>query len=44
MMNDPLYGNISFNSSLSNAFMLKLEHNVKLFLVEMKSATGKNIA
>jgi len=43
MMNDSLYGQISFNSSLSNAFKLKLGHNVKLFLVEMKAATGKDI-
>jgi hypothetical protein len=43
MMNDPSYGNISYNSSLSNDFMLKLEYNVKLLLVEMKTATGKNI-
>jgi len=44
IMNDPLYGQISFNSSLSNAFKLKLGHDVKLFLVEMKAATGKDIA
>jgi len=44
MMNDPLYGQISYNSSLSNAFKLKLGHDVQLFLVEMKAATGKNIA
>jgi len=31
-------------SSLSNAFKLKLGHYVKLLLVEMKAATGKNIA
>jgi hypothetical protein len=31
MMNDPLYGQISYNSSLSNAFKLKLGHNVQLF-------------
>jgi len=43
-MNDPLYGQIPCNSSLSNAFMLKQGHNVKLFLVEMKTATGKDIA
>jgi hypothetical protein len=43
MMNDRPYGNISYNSSLSNDFMLKLEYNVKLLLVEMKTATGKNI-
>jgi len=43
-MNDPLYGQISYNSSLSNAFKLKLGHDVKLFLVEIKAATGKDIA
>jgi len=40
MINDPLYGQISYNSSLSNAFKLKLGQNVKLFLVEMTAATG----
>jgi hypothetical protein len=44
MMNDPLYGQISYNSSLSNAFKLKLGHDVQLFLVEMKAVTGKVIA
>jgi len=44
MMNDHLSGQISYNSSLSNAFKLKLGHDVKLFLVEMKEATGKDIA
>jgi len=44
MMNNPLYSQISYNSSLSNAFKLKLGPNVKLFLVEMKAATGKDIA
>jgi len=43
-MNDHLYGQTSYNSSLSNAFKLKLGHNLKLFLVEMKAATGKDIA
>jgi len=43
-MNDPLYGQISFTISLSNAFKLKLGHDVKLFLAEMKTATGKDIA
>jgi hypothetical protein len=43
-MNDHLSCQISYNSSLSNAFKLKLGHNVKLFLVEMKAATGKDIA
>jgi hypothetical protein len=44
MMNDPLYDQISYNSSLSNAFKLKLGHNVNVFLVEMKAATGKDNA
>ena len=44
MLNDPLYGLISYNSSLSNAFKLKLGHNVKLFLVEMMAATRMDIA
>jgi len=43
-MNDPLSGQISSNSSVWNAFKLKLGHKVKLFLVEMKAATGKDIA
>jgi hypothetical protein len=43
-MNDPLYSQISYNSSLSNAFKLKLGHHVQLFLIEMKAATGKEIA
>jgi len=44
MMNVPPYGQISYNISLSNAFKLKLGHNVNLFLVEIKTATGKEIA
>ena len=44
MMNDPLYGQISYNSYLSNVFKLKLGHDVKLFLVDMNAATGKDIA
>jgi len=44
MMNDPLYGQILYNSSLSNAIKLKQGQNVKLVLVEMKAATGKDIA
>ena len=44
MMNDPLYGQISYNSSLSNAFKSKLGHNVNLFLVELKAVTGKDNA
>jgi hypothetical protein len=41
MMNNPLYGQILYNSSLSNAFKLKLEDDVQLFFVKMKAATGK---
>jgi len=44
IMNNPLYGQISYNSSLSNPFKLKQGHDVKLFLVDMKAATRKDIA
>jgi len=44
MIDDPIYGLISYNCCLSNAFKLKLGHNVKIFVVEMKRATGKEIA
>jgi len=44
MMNDPLYGQISFNGSISNAVKLKLGQDVKLFFIEMQAATGKDIA
>jgi len=44
MINDPISGPISYNCCLSNAFKLKLGHNVKIFLVEMMRATGKEIA
>jgi len=44
LMNDHLYRQNSYNSSLSNAFKLKLGHDLKLFLAEMKAATGNNIA
>jgi hypothetical protein len=43
MMNDCLYGHIAYNSSLSSAFKLKQGHNLKLLLVEMTAATGKDI-
>jgi hypothetical protein len=43
-MNDPLYSQLSYNSSLSNTSKLKLGYDVKLFLVEMKATTGKDIA
>jgi len=41
-MNDPLYGQIQYNCSLGNAFKLKLGHNVRLFLVEIMAAPGKD--
>ena len=44
MMNDPLYGQLSYDSSLSYMFKLKLGHNVKQLLIELKEATGKDIA
>jgi len=44
MMNDLLYGQISYNCTLWNAFKLKPGQDVQLCLVEMKAATGKEIA
>jgi hypothetical protein len=44
MINDPIYGQISYNCCLSNAFKLKLGHNVKIFVVEMMRATVKETA
>jgi len=41
MMIDPVYGQILYNSCLSNAFQLKLEQDCQLVLVEMKTATRK---
>jgi hypothetical protein len=43
-MNDPLYAQISYNSSSSNASKLIPGHNVNLFLVEMKASSGKDNA
>jgi hypothetical protein len=43
MMNDPLYDHISYNSSHSNDFKLKLGHNANQFSVEMNAATGMDI-
>jgi len=43
MINYPRYGQISFNYWFLNAFKLKHGHNVKIFVVEMMSATGKEI-
>ena len=44
MINDPIYGQILYNCCLSNAFKLKLGHNLKIFVLEIKRATGKEIA
>jgi len=44
MINDPIYGQISYNCCVSNAFKLKLGHNVKILVVEMMRVTGKEIA
>jgi hypothetical protein len=44
MINDPVYCQLSYNSSLSNAFKLILEQNVKQSLGELKAAAGKDIA
>jgi len=44
LMMDPIYGQILYNCCLSNAFKLKLGHNVKMVLVEMKQAMGRDIA
>jgi hypothetical protein len=44
MITDLIYGQISYNCGLSNTFKLKLEHDLKIFWVEMKPATGKDIA
>jgi hypothetical protein len=35
MITDPIYGQISYNFCLSNAFKLKLGQDPKIFLVEM---------
>jgi len=44
MITDPIYAQISYNCCLSNPFELKPGHHPKIFLVEMKQATGKEIA
>jgi len=44
MINNLIYGQISYNCCLSNAFKLKLEYNVKIFVAEMMRATGKETA
>ena len=43
-MIDLIYGQMSYNCCLLNAFKLKLKHNLKIFLAKFKSATGKEIA
>jgi hypothetical protein len=43
-MNHSLSGQNSYHRSPSNAFKLKLGHDVKLVAVEMKVPIGKNIA
>jgi hypothetical protein len=43
-INDPVYGQISYNCCLVHAFKLKHELKVKILLVEMMRATGTGIA
>ena len=43
-INDPIYGQISYNCCLSNPFKLKLGDNVKIIVVQVMRATGKEIA
>jgi len=44
MIDDPIHGQIPYNYSLSNAFKLILEHNFRIFLVEMRIATAEESA
>jgi len=44
MITDPGCGQILYNCCLSNSFKLKHAHDLKIFLVEMKRATAKDIA
>jgi len=44
MIPDAIYGQISYNCCLSNAFKLKLGLDRKIFLVERKRAKGRKIA
>jgi hypothetical protein len=44
IINDPIYGQISYNRCCSNTFHLKHGHSVKIFLVEMLRARGKEFA
>jgi hypothetical protein len=43
-MNNLVYSQISYNSCISNPFKWKLRYNLQLWLVEMKTAIGKDIA
>jgi hypothetical protein len=40
MINDPIYGQISYNCCLSNAFKLKLGHKEMIFVLEMMRRPG----
>jgi len=40
-MNDPMYGQISYNCYCSNTFKMKLGHNLTKVLVEIRIAIGK---
>ena len=44
MIADHIYGQISYYCYLSNVFKLKLGHDAKIVLVEMKQPTGQEIA
>jgi len=44
MINDPTYGQISYNYCIWNGLKSKLGPNVKILLVEMMRVTGKEIA
>lgn len=44
MMCDPIYEQISYNFCDSYPFMLKLRHSHNDILVDMKRATGREIA
>jgi hypothetical protein len=44
MITDPIYGQVSSNCCLSNAFKLKHGHDPTISLVAMKRATGKEMA
>jgi hypothetical protein len=40
---DPIHGQISYLCCFSNLFKLKLGHNAKMLLVEIKQSPGKEI-